>query len=474
MQSTEPSRPSPSGGAPSPGAPGLRRVLGLPALVLYGVVLIQPTAPMPLFGVASEKAHGHVVTLILIGMVAMLFTALSYGRMARAYPTAGSAYTYVGRELHPALGYMTGWSMLFDYVMNPTLCVIWCSKATHDLGLVPGVPAKLWFVFYAVLFTALNLRGIKASARTNVVIATLLGGMIVLFLTAAFRHLFADPSLDAAALARPFYDPETFSFSRISSGAALAVLTYIGFDGISTLSEEVRNPRRNILIASVLVCLLMGTLAAIEVYVAQLVWPEPASTFPSLENAYAHVARRVGGPVLFGIVTVALVFASIGSGVGAHLGAGRLLYGMGRDDAIPRRFFGVIHPRTGVPQNNILLVGAIALVGAFVLDWNERGYDLAAQLINFGAMVGFMGVNLSVIFHYYLRAERRRLTFLIFPALGFLVCFYLWTQLAAVALLIGLVWLALGVLYGAWRTQLYRRPLRMFVGDETTGGGTKG
>src|SRR5215471_20411840 len=109
--------------------PSLKRALGLPALVLYGIILIQPTAPMPLFGVAYDKAHGHVVTLILIGMVAMLFTAFSYGRMANAYPSAGSAYAYVSREIHPAPGYLTGWSMMFDYVMNPVICVIWCGKA---------------------------------------------------------------------------------------------------------------------------------------------------------------------------------------------------------------------------------------------------------------------------------------------------------------------------------------------------------
>jgi putrescine importer len=165
-------------GVSAPQTPKLRRVLGLPALILYGLVLIQPTAPMPLFGVASERAHGHVVTLILIGMVAMLFTAISYGRMARAYPSAGSAYTYVGRELHPSLGYMTGWSMVFDYVMNPTLCIIWCSKASFDLGLIPGVPMSAWFMLYAALFTGLNLRGIKASARTNVLITVILSGLM--------------------------------------------------------------------------------------------------------------------------------------------------------------------------------------------------------------------------------------------------------------------------------------------------------
>src|SRR5437899_2157081 len=196
--------------------PSLKRVLGLPALVLYGIILIQPTAPMPLFGVAHDKAHGHVVTLILIGMVAMLFTALSYGRMANAYPSAGSAYAYVSREIHAAPGYLTGWSMMFDYVMNPIICVIWCGKATADLGATIGtlhvlggsidlsvlhsIPVQAWFVFYAVMFTALNLRGIEASTRTNVILATGLGIVIVMFFYAAIRYLFHNPPPDAAAL----------------------------------------------------------------------------------------------------------------------------------------------------------------------------------------------------------------------------------------------------------------------------------
>jgi len=138
--------------------PKLRRALTLWDLVIHGVILIQPTAPMPLFGVVSQEARGHVVTTILIAMIAMLFTAISYGRMARAYPSAGSAFTYVGRELHPALGYVTGWSMTMDYLLNPILCTIWCSKAA--VNIVPEIPYSLWALFFALLFTALNLRGV--------------------------------------------------------------------------------------------------------------------------------------------------------------------------------------------------------------------------------------------------------------------------------------------------------------------------
>ena len=197
--------------------PGLKRVLGLRELVLYGIIIIQPTAALPLYGEVSAKAHGHVVTTILIAMVAMLFTAISYGRMANAYPSAGSAYTYVGQELHPALGYLTGWAMVFDYVMNPIISVIFCSETA--MTFLPEVPFKLWAVFFAVLFTILNLRGIKASARTNQWIAVGLGVVVVLFLLAAVRYIWAGSEAVAVQFLRPIYDPETFTFQAVSGGA---------------------------------------------------------------------------------------------------------------------------------------------------------------------------------------------------------------------------------------------------------------
>jgi putrescine importer len=430
--------------------PSLKRVLRLPALVLYGIILIQPTAPMPLFGAAAIKAQGHVVTLILIGMVAMLFTAISYGRMANAYPSAGSAYAYVSREIHPSLGYLVGWGMIFDYVLNPVICVIWCSEAARNI-----VPLPFWIfaIFFGLLFTGMNLRGIEASSRTNAIVASGLGVVIVLFFVAAARYIWLHPPDGLSGWTRPFYDPQTFSFRTVSGGAALAVLTYIGFDGISTLSEEVHNPRRNILLATVLVCLLIGILSAFQVYAAQLVWPE--TTFPKLETAFADVAKRAGGFWLFHVVNLALLIASIGSGAGAHLGAGRLLYGMGRDNAIPRKFFGVVNARTRVPSNNIILVGVLTLIGAFVVT-----YDLGAEMLNFGALIAFMGVNASSFVRYFLRAERKTFWSLVAPVLGFLICLYLWLSLGTVAKISGLIWLSAGLLYGAWRTSWFRKPLQ--------------
>jgi amino acid transporter len=432
---------SPSADAPR--ADTLRRNLTLWNLILYGIIVIQPTAPMPSFGVVSQEARGHVVTAILLAMVAMLLTALSYGRMARAYPSAGSAYTYVGREIHPALGYVTGWSMAMDYILNPLICTIWCSKAAGNV--VPEVPYQVWAVFFAGLFTALNLVGVRTSARINATLAAAMGVVIVLVVVAALRYVLGMPEHPPGFFTLPFYDPATFDAKAVFTGTSIAVLTYIGFDGISTLSEEVENPRRNVLLATVLTCFITGVLASIEVYLAQLVWPA-TKPFPDVDTAYVHVAGLIGGPALFQIVNSTLLLATIGSGTGALFGASRLLYGMGRDDALPRGFFGVIDPKRGIPRNNVLLVGAISLVGAFTMT-----YQLGAELLNFGAFVAFMGVNAAAFKRYVIREGRRTAWDAVPPLVGFAACLFIFLNLRWQAKLAGAVWMAVGILYGLYK-----------------------
>jgi putrescine importer len=432
----------------SPNAPQLRRTLTLWHLIIYGIIVVQPVAPMPSFGVITQEARGHAVTCILIAMVAMLLTAFSYGRMARAYPSAGSAYTYVGRELHPALGYVTGWSMTMDYILNPLICTIWCSKAAGNI--LPEVPYAAWVVLFAALFTGMNLLGVKTNARVNAGLAAGMGVVIVIFLIAAFKFILHSTDHTLSYFTRPFYDPKTFSAPAVFTGTSIAVLTYIGFDGISTLSEEAENPKKNILYATVLVCLITGILASIEVYAAQLVWP--STQFPDVDTAYVHVAGRIGGLLLFHLVNLTLLVANIGSGMGAQLAAARLLYGMGRDNAIPKSFFGVVEGKHGIPRNSVLFVGTVALLGAFLLT-----YQLGAELLNFGAFIAFMGVNAAAFFHYYLRAEQKKLSNLFPPVLGFCICLFIWLNLRWQAKLAGALWLFLGIVYGAYKTGGFRK-----------------
>jgi putrescine importer len=394
-------------------------------------------------------------------MVAMVFTAMSYGRMARVYPSAGSAYTYVGRALHPSLGYVTGWSMTMDYILNPLICTIWSAKAMADL--LAGTryqipyPGLLWPIFFAVLFTVLNLRGVQTSARINQILCAIMGAVILAFFWYTIRYIFRLPQYPQAYFLRPFYNPETFTINRVFHGTSVAVLTYIGFDGISTLSEEVENPRRNIFLATVLVCVITGFLAAAEVYGAQLLSNQYIFGVSEVENAFSHVAAIAGGPTLTRVISLTLLIATIGSGMGSQLGAARLLYGMGRSNAIPKKFFGAIHPRTRIPANNVIFVGGIALLGAFLIS-----YDNGAQLLNFGALIAFMGVNLAALTHYFIRGNDRSLGQLIPPVLGFIICLFIWIHLATLALIAGSIWMIAGIAYGAWKTKGFQSDLVNF------------
>jgi putrescine importer len=440
--------------APTQIAPGLRRALGLWDLVLYGIVVIQPTAPMPAFGVVSQRAHGHVVTAVLIAMVAMLFTAISYGRMARAYPSAGSAFTYVGREIHPALGFVTGWGMVMDYLLNPLICTILCAQLARNF--VTGLPYVVAAVFFAALFTCLNLFGIRTTARINEGLAIAMGMVIAVFFVVAAHYVFGHSHSSNGFFTSPFYDPSTFQMKSVLGGTSLAVLTYIGFDGISTLSEEAKNPRRDILLATVLVCLVTGALAGLEVYAAQLVWPV-ARPFPDVVTAFVHVAGLAGGPWLLQLVNGTLLVATVGSGMGSQIGAARLLYAMGRGNAIPKKFFGAIDAKRQIPRNNVIFSGALALLGALTIDF-ARGVDL----LNFGALIAFMGVNASSLVHYYIRSQTRRLNDLVPPVMGFLICLLLWWNLNPRAKMLGTAWMLLGLAYGASRTRGFRGELVNF------------
>ena len=438
--------------------PRLRRTLTLRDLILYGIIVIQPVAPMSAFGVLSTRGHGQVVTAILIAMVAMLFTGISYGRMARAYPSAGSAFTYVAQEINPAVGYVTGWCMVMDYMLNPLICTIWCGEQAHEFA--PGLPVWDWKIFFAGVFTLLNIRGIKTSARVNTVMAAGMSAVIVIVFVAAIRYIHGTPH-GAAPLdfTRPFYDPATFTWGNLFGCTSIAVLTYIGFDGISTLSEEAENPRRNIMLATVLTCVVIGALSAAEVYIAQLVWPA-SQAFPNENTAYVFAAARTWAP-LFGIVGVTLIVANFGSGLGAQIGAARLLFGMGRSEALPKSFFGAIDAKHRVPRNNVLFVGAIALVGSFLLT-----YDLGLNMLNFGALIAFMGVNAAAFLRYYWRAEEKKLGNLIPPIFGFIICFLLWLNLSHPAMKIGSVWMAVGIAFGIWRTKGFTKQLSFEVPPE--------
>jgi amino acid transporter len=435
----------------------LRKVLGLWDLIFYGIVLIQPTAPIPLFGVAQKLSNGHTVTTILIAMFAMIITAFSYGRMAAVYPSAGSAYTYVGRTLNLHLGFLVGWAMLLDYMLQPLLNVIWISAALHSRYLAV-VPFPVMALIIAALVTGLNLIGIKSSARANKLLLAAMCVVLAAFFVLAVRFLFIHQHWAGLFSTEPFYSPNTFDLRRIWGATSFAALTYIGFDGITTLSEDVKNPRRNVLLATVLVCLFTGIISGVEVYLGQRIWPN-WHAFANLETAFMDVSRRVGGPWLFQAMGIILILAALGSALTGGLGAARLLFGMGRDGVLPRKFFAHLHAETNTPTWNILLIGVLAYIGAVALNSIGNAYEHAGELLNFGAFLAFMGVNVSAFWHFGLlaRGERRRvLSDIVLPLIGFAFCASIWWNLNVLAKIVGGLWFAAGLAYLAFATHGFR------------------
>ncbi|MCW3092920.1 MAG: amino acid transporter [Ferruginibacter sp.] len=437
-------------------APKLRRVLGLWDLIFYGIVLIQPIAAIGLFGIASQVSHGHMVTTLLIAMVGMMLTAISYGRMASLFPSAGSAYTYVGKGLNTYLGFLAGWAMFLDYLIVPIINTVYASLTLQRF--MPSVPFFVWVVLFVFVITFLNLRGIRTMARSNELLLAIMCIVIGIFIVLAVRYIFFAGGWSGLLSYKPFYNPETFNLGAVMTATSFAALTYIGFDGVTTLAEDVKNPKRNMLLAPVLVCLFTGLFSGLQIYLAQLVWPD-YHTFPNVETAFYDVSALVGGKYLFNAIAVVLFIACLGSGLSGQVGAARLLFGMGRDGIIPKKIFSHLDAKTGTPTYNILIMGVLTIIGSLVLS-----YQGAAELLNFGAFLAFMGVNLATFRQFFFlrpATEKRNLLLdAIVPLAGFLVCFLLWISLPASAKILGGIWFLTGLIYLMVRTRgLKQKPV---------------
>lgn len=434
-----------------------RRLLTLGDLIIYGIVLIQPIAPVGIFGVASKMSGGHVSTTIVIAMLAMMLTAVSYGRMAALYPSAGSAYTYLGRTFNPYVGFLVGWAMFLDYLVIPVINTIYAALALERLA--PLIPYPAWAAVIAGAITLLNLRGVSWMAFANKALLAVSSVVVAAFVILAVHYLLRAQGWSGLLSYQPFYNPGTFHIRTAMTATSLAALTYIGFDGVTTLAEEVHHPRRTIPLATVLVCLLTGVFSVVEVYLGQRVWPN-YHTFPNLETAFLDVTRRVGGEVLFQAMGLVLIVACVGSGLTGQAGAARLLYGMGRDNVLPKKFFGRLDARRNQPARNIWLIGLLAFGGALL-----AGYERAAELLNFGAFLAFMGVNAAAIRAFCFRRSGRAPNLLldaVVPALGFAFCLAIWWSLPAPAKIAGGIWFALGFIHIAVTTRWFRtRPPMM-------------
>ncbi len=429
---------------------GLDRVLGVPSLVLFGLAYMVPLTVFTTYGLVTDMTAGHLPGAYVVTLVAMLFTAYSYGRMVEAHPYAGSAYTYTQKAFGGHVGFMTGWALLLDYIFLPMINYLVIGIYLN--ASFPSVPTGVWIFGSIVLVTGFNVLGIAMVSRLNFVLVAFQAVFIVVFLGAAISTLAGSgvPSLTAPFVGAGL-EPST-----LFAGAAILCLSFLGFDAVSTLSEETHDPRRRIPRAIMLVTVLGGVLFIGLSYVGHLVFPV-WQDFTDVDSASLDVMRTAGGAFLASFFTAAYVAGCFASAMASQASVSRILYAMGRDGVLPRSFFGRLSVRFRTPVLATLLVGLVSCVALFI------SLELAAAMISFGALVAFSFVNLSVIKHYVVDEGRRTrsdlVRFGVVPGIGVLLTLWLWTSLSGTTFLVGLTWVGVGFVYLLGLTRMFtRRP----------------
>ena len=424
----------------------LDRSLSFADLLIYGLIFMVPIAPFGIFGSVFAGSGGMVALAYVIGMVAMMFTALSYAQMVKAFPMAGSVYSYAGRGIAPPVGFLAGWVILLDYVLVPGLLYLIASVAMHSL--VPGIPVWLWLVGFVLLNTVVNYLGIRMTARINKLM--LIGEVIVLavFLAVGVGALLSGKG--AGFSWSPLFDSGTFSWSVVFGAVSIAVLSFLGFDGISMLAEESREEARKIGQAMVAALVLAGTLFVVQTWVAALLVPDAAGLLADGDpdgTAFYDAARAAGGGWLATLTALATAIAwGFANSLVAQAATSRLLYAMARDRQMPR-FLGKINQKHQVPANATLLVAAVSLALGLYMASRDDGISVLSTLVNFGAMTAFLALHVAVVVHYVVRnGSRDWWRHLVVPVIGFLILLYVVINANIAAQVLGFVWLGIGVI----------------------------
>lgn len=427
----------------------LQRTLSLGSVVLFGIAYMTPIIVLGTFGILAQSTAGMVPAAYLAALVAMFFTAMSYGRMASAFPVAGSAYSYVRKAISPKLGFIAGWAVLLDYLFLPM--AIWLIGAAYLNSAFPAVPQWIWVLAFIGITSAINIVGLKLANGINALLMLVQFLVLIAFVALCVHYIGGDASTPLWTV-KPFFNGD-MQMPLIMSGAAIACYSFLGFDAVSTLTEETRDPRRTIPRAIMLITLIGGLIFVGVSYFVQIA--HPSFQFDSVDSAAYEIARNIGGDLFVSIFLIGLIVGQFASGLSAQASGSRLLYAMGRDGVLPKSFFGTLHERFGTPINSILLCAVVALL-ALKLD-----VTTSTSFINFGAFLAFSLVNLSVIFHYWIGGEnkgvREFVLFLLFPFIGLAADLWLMVSLDHLAIYLGLSWLAIGVVYLAVLTGGFRR-----------------
>ncbi|NWE80084.1 APC family permease [Pseudomonas yamanorum] len=423
----------------------LQRTLSLGSVVLFGIAYMTPIIVLGTFGILAQSTAGMVPAAYLAALVAMFFTAMSYGRMASAFPVAGSAYSYVRKAISPKLGFIAGWAVLLDYLFLPM--AIWLIGAAYLHSAFPSVPQWVWVLAFIGVTSVINIIGLKLANGINALLMLVQFLVLVAFVALCIHYIGGDASKPLWTIT-PFFNGQ-MQMPLIMSGAAIACYSFLGFDAVSTLTEETRDPRRTIPRAIMLITLIGGLIFVGVSYFVQIA--HPSFEFTDVDSAAYEIARNIGGDLFVSIFLIGLIVGQFASGLSAQASGSRLLFAMGRDGVLPKSFFGTLHARFGTPVNSILLCAVVALL-ALKLD-----VTTSTSFINFGAFLAFSLVNLSVIFHYWIGAKQRGLRelvlFLVFPTIGLLADVWLMVSLDHLAIYLGLSWLAIGLVYLGFLTR---------------------
>ncbi len=423
----------------------LHRSLSFTDLLVYGLVFMVPIAPFGIFGGVFQGSGGMVALAYVIGMVAMIFTAWSYSQMSRAFPMAGSVYTYAGRGIAPSVGFLSGWMILLDYILIPSLLYLIAGIAMNSL--VPAVPVWLWLVGFVALNTAVNFAGIELTAKVNKVM--LIAELIVLAIFIVIGIVALAQGKGRGFDFTPLYNADTFSLPLVFGAVSIAVLSFLGFDGISTLAEENKESVNAIGRSMVAALLLAGVLFIVQTWVAALLVPNPDDLITNGDpggTAFYDAAGVAGGVWLAKVTALATAIAwGFANSLVAQAATSRLLFAMARDRQLPS-FLAKVHPTKGVPTNATVLVAVVSLAVGLVMAELADGITLLSTLVNFGALTAFLALNVSVFWHYVVRSGSRNwLAHLVSPALGFVILAYVLINADLAAKWMGLVWFALGI-----------------------------
>lgn len=427
----------------------LRRTLGLPSAVFFGLAYMVPLTVFTTYGIVTTLTEGHLPSAYIITLTAMLVTALGYANMVKAFPAAGSAYTYTEKAFGPGTGFLAGWALLLDYLFLPMINFM--VVGLYINAAVPALPTWLIIVVAIALVTVLNVIGIKIAVGLNGALLAIQGVFIVVFAVMSFLTISGNAT--PISPLEPFMSAD-FEFTAVAAGAAILCLSFLGFDAVSTLAEETKDPRRTIPRAIIICTLVAGAMFIFIAWIGHLVFPD-WSAFTDVDTAGMDVAMEAGGNFLVSFFIAAYVAGCLASAVASQVSVSRILYSMGRNRLLPPKIFGVLHPRFQTPYLGAFVVGIVSLLALVV------PLDLASSVISFGALIAFTVVNLGVLKHYAIDEGRRHgydaVKYLVLPIIGVILCLWLWTSLSGTTFIVGLSWAALGLLWLVFVTKGFRR-----------------